>query len=129
MEVAQQYKDLMFDFNNARTEIERQYPFINEAFQMLGFQEISRLRTKKAVEEALLQAKLANRPNRNEMFKLLSQDIELGRFYKTYELKQICEKYGLKQIKELKEWYDIEHGTHRIDGTPQSGYWIKAIRA
>lgn len=129
LEVAQQYKDLMFDFNNARTEIERQYPFINEAFQMLGFQEISRLRTKKAVEEALLQAKLANRPNRNEMFKLLSQDIELGRFYRTCELKQICEKYGLKQIKELKEWYDIKQGTHRFDGTPQSGYWIKAIRA
>ena len=83
----------------------------------------------KAVEEALLQAKLTNRPNRNEMFKLLSQDIELGRFYQTCELKEICKKYGLKQIKELKEWYDIESGTHRIEGKPRSGYWIKAIKA
>ena len=129
LEIAQQYYNLKFDFNNARAEIERKYPFISEAFNLLGFQEIRKLRTRKAVEEALLQAKLTNRPNRNEMFKLLSQDIELGRFYQTCELKEICKKYGLKQIKELKEWYDTESGTHRIEGKPRSGYWIKAIKA
>jgi len=63
------------------------------------------------------------------LFKLLSEEIELGRFYQTSELKEICEKFGLKQIKELKEWYDLESGTHRIDGKPRSGYWIKAIKA
>ncbi len=129
LEVAQQYYNLKYDFNNARAEIEKQYPFINEAFNLLGFQEIRKLRTQKAVKEALLQAKIANRPNHSEMFKLLSKDIELGRFYQTCELKEICEKYGLKQIKELKEWYDIESSTHRIEGKPRSGYWIKAIKA
>ena len=129
LEVAQQYYNLKYDFNNARAEIEKQYPFINEAFNLLGFQEIRKLRTIKAVKEALLQAKLANRPSHNELSKLLSEEIELGRFYQTSELKEICEKFGLKQIKELKEWYDLESGTHRIDGKPRSGYWIKAIKA
>lgn len=129
LEVAQQYHNLKFSFNNARMEIERQYPFISEAFQLLGFQEIRKLRTRKAVEEALLQAKIANRPNRNEMFKLLSPNIELGRFYQTSELNEICERYGLRQIKELREWYEMESGTKRIDNIPRSGYWIKAIKA
>lgn len=129
LEIVQQYYDLKYSFNNARIEIEKKYPFISEAFQLLGFQEIRKLRTKKAVEEALIQAKLANRPNHNEMFKLLSQDIEVGRFYQTFKLKEICEKYGLKQIKELKAWYDLERGTHRIEGKPRSGYWVNAIRA
>ena len=129
LEIAQQYYELQFDFNNARAEIEKQYPFINEAFNLLGYQEIRKLRTIKAVKEALLQAKIANRPSHSEMFKLLSEEIELGRFYQTCELQEICERYGLKQIKELKEWYDIESGTKRIDKIPRSGYWIKAVKA
>lgn len=72
-EIAQKYYDLQYSFDNGRAEIERQYPFIREAFQLLGFQEIRRLRSKKAVEEALLQAKLANKPSRTEMFQLLLQ--------------------------------------------------------
>lgn len=129
LEIAQQYYNLKFDFNNARAEIEKKYPFISEAFQLLGFQEIRRLGTMKAVKEALVQAKLANRPNHDEVFRLLSEDIELGRFYQTYELNEICEKYGLKKIKELDEWFVIKSDTHRVDGTPRYGYWIKAVRA
>lgn len=129
LEVAQQYYNLKYDFNNARAEIEKQYPFISEAFNLLGFQEIRKLRTIKAVKEALLQAKIANRPSHCELFKLLSEGIELGRFYQTYELKEICERHGLKQIKELREWYEIESGTQRIDNIPRSGYWIIAIKA
>ena len=129
LEIAQRYYNLKYDFNNARAEIEKQYPFINEAFNLLGFQEISRLRTQKAVKEALLQAKIAKRPNHSELFKLLSEEIELGRFYQTCELKEICERHGLKQIKELKEWYVIESDTQRIDKKPRSGYWIIAIKA
>ena len=53
LEIAQRYYNLKFDFNNARAEIEKKYPFINEAFILLGYQEICRLRSKKAVEEAL----------------------------------------------------------------------------
>ena len=129
LEVAQQYYNLKFDFNNARAEIEKQYPFINEAFNLLGFQEIRKLRTIKAVKEALLQAKIANCPSYSEMFKLLSEEIELGRFYQTCELQEICERHGLKQIKELKAWYEIESATKRIDNIPRSGYWIKAVKA
>ena len=120
---------MKFDFNNARAEIETKYPFINEAFILLGYQEICKLRTRKAVEEAVLQAKLANRPSHSELFKLLSEEIELGRFYQTCELQEICERYGLKQIKELKEWYEIESATKRIDKIPRSGYWIIAVKA
>lgn len=129
LEVAQQYYNLKYDFNNARAEIEKQYPFINEAFNLLGFQEIRKLRTQKAVKEALLQAKIANRPNHSEMFKLLSEEIELGRFYQTFELQEICDRHGLKHIKELKAWYEIESATKRIDKIPRSGYWIKAVKA
>ena len=129
LEIAQRYYELQFDFNNARAEIEKQYPFINEAFNLLGYQEIRKLRSKKAVKEALLQAKIANRPNHSEMFKLLSKEIELGRFYPTNKLQEICERHGLKHIKELREWYEIESDTQRIDKTPRYGYWIKAVRA
>ena len=52
----------------------------------------------------MLQAKIANRPNHSEMFKLLSKEIELGRFYPTNKLQEICERHGLKHIKELREW-------------------------
>lgn len=128
-EIAQKYYDLQYSFDNGRAEIERQYPFIREAFQLLGFQEIRRLRSKKAVEQALLQAKLANKPNRSEMFKLLSQVIEIGRFYQTAELQAICEQFQLTNIKELREWYDIKSGTKRINGVPRSGYWIKSLLA
>ena len=128
-EIAQRYYNLQYSFDNSRAEIERQYPFIREAFQLLGFQEIRRLRSRKAVEEALLQAKLANKPNRSEMFKLLSQVIEIGRFYQTAELQAICEQFQLTNIKELREWYDIKSGTKRINGVPRSGYWIKSLLA
>lgn len=128
-EIAQRYYNLQYSFDNSRAEIERQYPFIREAFQLLGFQEIRRLRSKKAVEQALLQAKLANKPNRSEMFKLLSQVIEIGRFYQTAELQAICEQFQLTNIKELREWYDIKSGTKRINGVPRSGYWIKSLLA
>lgn len=126
-EIAQKYYDLQYSFDNGRAEIERQYPFIREAFQLLGFQEIRRLRSKKAVEEALLQAKLANKPSRTEMFRLLSQMIEIGRFYPTAELQEICEQFHLSKIKELREWYNIESGTKRINDIPQSGYWIRSL--
>lgn len=126
-EIAQKYYDLQYSFDNGRAEIERQYPFIREAFQLLGFQEIRRLRSKKAVEEALLQAKLANKPSRTEMFRLFSQMIEIGRFYPTAELQEICEQFHLSKIKELREWYNIESGTKRINGIPQSGYWIRSL--
>ena len=126
-EIAQKYYDLQYSFDNGRAEIERQYPFIREAFQLLGFQEIRRLRSKKAVEEALLQAKLANKPRRSEMVRLLSQVIEIGRFYLTAELQEICEQFHLSKIKELREWYNIESGTKRINGIPQSGYWIRSF--
>lgn len=128
-EIAQKYYDLQYSFDNSRAEIERQYPFIREAFQLLGFQEIRRLRSKKAVEEALLQAKLANKPNRSEMFRLLSPVIEIGKFYLTAELQAICEQFHLSKIKELNEWYNIKSGTKRINGTPRSGYWIKSLIA
>ena len=128
-EIDPKYYDLQYSFDNGRAEIERQYPFIREAFQLLGFQEIRRLRSKKAVEQALLQAKLANKPNRSEMFKLLSQVIEIGRFYQTAELQAICEQFQLTNIKELREWYDIKSGTKRINGVPRSGYWIKSLLA
>ena len=128
-EIAQRYYNLQYSFDNSRAEIERQYPFIREAFQLLGFQEIRRLRSRKAVEEALLQAKLANKPNRSEMFKLLSQVLEIGRFYQTAELQAICEQFQLTNIKELREWYDIKSGTKRINGVPRSGYWIKSLLA
>lgn len=126
-EIAQKYYDLQYSFDNGRAEIERQYPFIREAFQLLGFQEIRRLRSKKAVEEALLQAKLANKPSRTEMFRLLLQMIEIGRFYPTAELQEICEQFHLSKIKELREWYNIESGTKRINGVPRSGYWIRSL--
>lgn len=126
-EIAQRYYDLQYSFDNDRAEIERQYPFIREAFQLLGFQEIRRLRSRKAVEEALLQAKLANKPSRTEMFRLLSQMIEIGRFYPTAKLQEICEQFHLSKIKELREWYNIESGTKRINGVPRSGYWIRSL--
>lgn len=126
-EIAQKYYDLQYSFDNGRAEIERQYPFIREAFQLLGFQEIRRLRSRKAVEEALLQAKLANKPSRTEMFRLLSQMIEIGRFYPTAKLQEICEQFHLSKIKELREWYNIESGTKRINGVPRSGYWIRSL--
>lgn len=126
-EIAQRYYDLQYSFDNSRAEIERQYPFIREAFQLLGFQEIRRLRSRKAVEEALLQAKLANKPSHSEMLKQLSQEIEIGRFYQTAELLEICEKFHLSKIKELKEWYNIKSGTKRINGIPRSGYWIRSL--
>ena len=129
LDMAQRYNDLKYSFDNARMEIEKQYPFISDAFRLLGFQEIRRLRTKKAVQEALQQAKVAKCPNRNEVFKLISEKIEVGRFYERCELKEICESYGLRQIKELKEWYEIKSTTRRIDGVPKSGYLIKAIKA
>ncbi len=110
-EIAQRYYDLQYSFDNGRAEIERQYPFIREAFRLLGFQEIRRLRSKKAVQEALLQAKLTNKPSRSEMFRLLSQVIEIGKFYPTAELQAICGQYHLSKIKELREWYDIKSGT------------------
>lgn len=125
-EIAQKYHDLQYDFGNVRAEIERRYPFIREAFRLLGFQEIRRLKSKKAVEEALLQAKLANKPSRSEMFRLLSQVIEIGKFYQTAELHAICEQFHLSKIKELREWYDIKDGTRRINGIPRCGYWIKS---
>lgn len=127
-EIAQRYYDLQYSFDNGRAEIERQYPFIREAFQLLGFQNIRKLRSKKAVEEALLQAKLAKKPSRSEMFKLLSQKIEIGKFYLTAELQAICEQFHLSKIKELREWYNIESGTKRINGIPRSGYYINSIK-
>lgn len=126
-ETAQRYYDLQYSFDNMKAEIERQYPFIREAFQLLGFQEIRKLRSKKAVEEALLQAKLANRPSRSEMFKLLSRKIEIGGFYQTADLQAICGQFNLSKIKELREWYNIKSGTQRINGVPRSGYWIKSL--
>lgn len=126
-EVAQRYYDLQYSFDNGRAEIERQYPFIREAFQLLGYQEIRRLRSKKAVEEALLQAKLANKPNRSEMYRLLSQVVEIGKFYLTADLQTICEQFHFSKIKELREWYNIESGTKRINGVTRSGYWIKSL--
>lgn len=127
-EIAQRYYDLQYSFDNGRAEIERQYPFIREAFQLLGFQNIRKLRSKKAVEEALLQAKLAKKPSRSEMFKLLSQKIEIGKFYLTAELQAICEQFHLSKIKELREWYNIESGTKRINGIPRSGYYINSVK-
>lgn len=127
-EIAQRYYDLQYSFDNGRAEIERQYPFIREAFQLLGFQNIRKLRSKKAVEEALLQAKLAKKPSRSEMFKLLSQKIEIGKFYLTAELQAICEQFHLSKIKELREWYSIESGTKRINGIPRSGYYINSVK-
>lgn len=126
-ETAQKYYDLQYSFDNGRAEIESQYPFIREAFQLLGFQNIRSLRSKKAVEEALSQAKLANKPSRFEIFKLLSQKIELGRFYQTADLQAICEQFNFTKIKELREWYNIESASKRIDGTPRSGYYIRSI--
>ena len=128
LEVAKQYNVLKFCLNNERLQIEKKYPFIREAFQILGFHEICKLRTIKLVKEALLQAKIAMKPNRRELFKLLSEEIELGRFYETVVLKEICERHDLKQIKELKEWYILKSGTKRIDKVPRSGYWIMAIK-
>lgn len=126
-EIAQRYYDLQYSFDNGRAEIERQYPFIREAFQLLGFQEIRRLRSRKAVEEALLQAKLADKPSRSEMFGLLSQVIEIGRFYLTADLRAICEQFHLSKIKDLREWYNIKSGTKRINGVPRNGYWIRSL--
>lgn len=127
LEVAKRYNGLKFCLNNERLQIEKKYPFIREAFQILGFHEICKLRTIKLVKEALLQAKIAMKPNRHELFKLLSEELELGRFYETVVLKEICERHGLKRIKELKEWYDLQSGTKRVNGIPRSGYWIIAI--
>lgn len=127
IEVAQRYYDLQYSFDNAKTDIERQYPFIHEAFQLLGLQEIRKLRSKKAVEEALSQAKLANKPSRSEILKLLSRKLEIGRFYQTADLQAICEQFNLSKIKELREWYNIKSGTQRINGVPRSGYWIKSL--
>ena len=118
---------ILYEYKLMHQIYQSQYPFIREAFQLLGFQEIRRLRSKKAVEEALLQAKLANKPSRTEMFRLLLQMIEIGRFYPTAELQEICEQFHLSKIKELREWYNIESGTKRINGVPRSGYWIRSL--
>lgn len=108
--------------------IEQKYPFITEAKRILGSKEICRLRTITAVKEALRVAKLANKPNHNEMFKLLKPEIQIGKFYLKSEMDEICEKFGLK-IKDLKEWYEIKNTTKWIDKKSRYGYTIMSEKA
>lgn len=128
LETFKRYDALQFSFDNARALIEQKYPFITEAKRILGSKEICRLRTITAVKEALRAAKLANKPNHNEMFKLLKPEIQIGKFYLKLELDEICEKFGLK-IKDLKEWYNIKNTTKWIDKKSQYGYIIMSEKA
>ena len=128
LETFKRYDELQFSFDNARAMIEQKYPFITEAKRILGSKEICRLRTITAVKEALRAAKLANKPNHNEMFKLLKPEIQIGKFYLKLELDEICEKFGLK-IKDLKEWYNIKSTTKWIDKKSQYGYIIMSEKA
>ena len=128
LETFKRYDELQYSFDNARALIEQKYPFITEAKRILGSKEICRLRTITAVKEALRVAKLANKPNHNEMFKLLKPEIQIGKFYLKLELDEICEKFGLK-IKDLKEWYNIKSTTKWIDKKSQYGYIIMSEKA
>lgn len=128
LETFKRYDALQFSFDNARAMIEQKYPFITEAKRILGSKEICRLRTITAVKEALRVAKLANKPNHNEMFKLLKPEIQIGKFYLKSEMDEICEKFGLK-IKDLKEWYEIKNTTKWIDKKSQYGYIIMSEKA
>ena len=128
LETFKRYDALQYSFDNARALIEQKYPFITEAKRILGSKEICRLRTITAVKEALRVAKLVNKPNHNEMFKLLKPEIQIGKFYLKLELDEICEKFGLK-IKDLKEWYNIKSTTKWIDKKSQYGYIIMSEKA
>jgi hypothetical protein len=128
LETFKRYDELQFSFDNARAMIEQKYPFITEAKRILGSKEICRLRTITAIKEALRVAKLVNKPNHNEMFKLLKPEIQIGKFYLKLELDEICEKFGLK-IKDLKEWYNIKSTTKWIDKKSQYGYIIMSEKA
>ena len=128
LETFKRYDALQYSFDNARALIEQKYPFITEAKRILGSKEICRLRTITAVKEELRVAKLANKPNHNEMFKLLKPEIQIGKFYLKLELDEICEKFGLK-IKDLKEWYNIKNTTKWIDKKSQYGYIIMSEKA
>ena len=128
LKMVKKYSDLKYSFDNTRTQIERQYPFLKEAIRLLGLDQILKLRSMTAVKEAMLKAKITNRPSKEEMLKVLSQDIHFGKFYTKAEMDEICEKYGVT-IKELKRLYEIKNETKWINGASKYVYIFLRINA
>ena len=128
LKMVERYSDLKYSFDNTRTQIERLYPFINEAIRILGVDRIIKLRTQTAVKEAVAKAKIAKRPSREEMLHMLSQDIHLGKIYTKEKMDEICEKYGVT-IRELKRLYKIDCCTKWINGASKYVYIITGTQA
>ncbi len=128
LEAFNKYLSLMYTLDlQEKSDIEKRFPFIRKAYSILGVDEVKRLRTARAVEQALLSIKVENQLSGSEMFMSLSKYITVGRFYPKADLDAICEMFNFRNIKRLKTWYDIEGKTQRVDGNPTYGYLIKAV--
>ncbi|MBD8348795.1 hypothetical protein [Dysgonomonas sp. HGC4] len=127
-------RQLMFSFDDSQQkEIEEDYPFIKNAFNKLGIEEVKKLKyNQKAIKNKLVTIDQDKKAD-DKVFSLLKLNLTMGTFYSNNDLVTMIEKaienLNIKTITiikaaHIKKWFDAESSAKRINGQVTRGYTI-----
>lgn len=122
------YADMKYCLDvEAKQSIEKEYPFIGDALNKLGKEQVQRLRSMKAVKVALEALKKDNVCTHCDIRQRLKSLLTIGIFIPSTELKAIAQQLGMKKPTDLKKWVELESETQRVEGKSTRGYLIKGF--
>lgn len=107
------------------TEIEEEYPFLNNALHKLGKKQLLKLRSQKKIKEALNPEKLSDDLR---IVKEIEERYELGSFISNAEAKLLAKQYGGTTGKALNKWMSLQEKQTTIYGVRVKGYVITGFK-
>lgn len=103
------------------TEIEEEYPFLNNALHKLGDKQLLKLRSQKKIKEALNPENL---PDDLRIVKEIEERYKLGRFISNDEAKALAKQYGESKVAGLEKWIILKASRPTNNGVRVRGYLI-----
>ena len=139
-EIFKRYTELKTSFTIDNAEIKRieeKYPFIRDAYNKLGKDEIKKLRySQKDIKTKLLSIN-EDKSLDDKLYHILKEKLTIGEFItKEKAVDAIVYAYrylgkeNIDKIKgtDLNKWYDIDSTSKRVNGTPTYGFILKASK-
>ncbi|MFG5859530.1 hypothetical protein LDB17_15160 [Dysgonomonas sp. Shenzhen-Wh21] len=139
-EIFKRYTELKTSFTIDNTEIKRveeKYPFIRDAYNKLGKEEIKKLRYSQRDIKSKLLSLNEDKSLDDKVYHILKEKLTIGEFItKEKAVDAIVYAYrylgkeNIDKIKgtDLNKWYDIDSTSKRVNGTPTYGFILKASK-